>query len=368
MSSKTTKTEKTTKSATKSATKKVENENVETTPEVKSKKQEVKEKKEGVKNSSSSNENTESKDKNTESKELKVTNLTNQEKSEKTAKKTTHHTHHTNHTKKHDSTQASNSFLKNLSIIGFASVALVLIFLISFQVYTFQLIQENKDLLTQEKNKSLVMESNLSSLQNELQPVLDAIRAQQTQENPTSVENIKAPNPANEYFRGNPKANIVLIEYSDYSCPFCRKVLPTLKSLVQENPDVAWVYRDYPIIHPESKKHAEAAYCAGKQGGSDVYWKFVDAMLAEGFGFSQQEFESIAQTSKLNVNEFKKCYESGEMQQKVEQVVSESQQSLSAYRVGTPTIVVYNRTTNQNKLVVGALPKAEFEKAIQEIR
>lgn len=254
----------------------------------------------------------------------------------------------------------------NILFVLFGSIILVLIFIIGFQVYLFQLNSVNQEAL--EKN-----EEDLSLLKTELQPILDIIREQANQEEQQQIErptslNIKPPDLSTEYFRGNPDADVVLVEYSDYSCPFCGRVHPTLKSLIQQDSNLAWVYRDYPIINPESARHAEAAYCGGELGGNEVYWNFVDAMLVGGFRFSMEEFVKIAEESEISVDEFKNCYESRDMQERVMSVVKEAIESLSNYQLGTPTTVVYNRKTGKNRLVVGALPKESFLQAIEEVR
>lgn len=84
-----------------------------------------------------------------------------------------------------------------------------------------------------------------------------------------------------DYIRGDKSARVILFEYSDYDCPFCKRVHPTLVQLLENNKGkVAWVYRQFPLtqLHPQARVKAEAALCAGKIGGSDAFWKYSDAI------------------------------------------------------------------------------------------
>ncbi len=92
---------------------------------------------------------------------------------------------------------------------------------------------------------------------------------------------MKAPS-ASDHIIGSPTAPIVLVEYSDFQCPYCKMIHPSLKQIVSEsNGGVAWVYRDFPLyqIHPEAENSANAAECIAAQLGNDAFWKFGDAIF-----------------------------------------------------------------------------------------
>jgi protein-disulfide isomerase len=96
------------------------------------------------------------------------------------------------------------------------------------------------------------------------------------------------PRPVDEtdYIRGNPNAPILIIEYSDYDCPFCKQYHSTLSDIMDEygvTGKVAWVYRQFPIaqLHPNSPRVSEAALCVGKLGGNDAFWTFTDLVFEE---------------------------------------------------------------------------------------
>jgi protein-disulfide isomerase len=95
---------------------------------------------------------------------------------------------------------------------------------------------------------------------------------------------------SSDYIKGNPNAPILLVEYSDYDCPYCKQYHTVLKQIMDEygvNGRVAWVYRQFPIaqLHPNSPKISEAALCVGSLGGNDAFWTFTDMI------FDQREIE-----------------------------------------------------------------------------
>jgi protein-disulfide isomerase len=84
---------------------------------------------------------------------------------------------------------------------------------------------------------------------------------------------------AEDHIIGSPNAQIVIIEYSDYECPFCKSFQPTLKQIVAEsNSNVAWVYRHWPI-HQGSFAKLVAAECVAKLKGNDAFWKYTDLLF-----------------------------------------------------------------------------------------
>lgn len=88
---------------------------------------------------------------------------------------------------------------------------------------------------------------------------------------------------AQDRYLGNINADVMIIEYSDIDCPFCKKFHPTLERISQEyGSKIAWVYRNFPLesLHPEARTKAEAAECVGQIAGNDVYWKYLKTLIS----------------------------------------------------------------------------------------
>lgn len=85
-----------------------------------------------------------------------------------------------------------------------------------------------------------------------------------------------APVTAEDHIIGNPDAPIVIVEYSDLECPFCKRFNGTMKELVaNSNGQIAWVYRHW-VVHSGALPKAGAAECVAKLKGNDAFWKYVD--------------------------------------------------------------------------------------------
>ena len=65
---------------------------------------------------------------------------------------------------------------------------------------------------------------------------------------------------------GARKPDVVIVEYFDYNCPYCKKLVPALKALFAQDPKVGLVYKDWPILGPVSQYAAASALAAGWQG------------------------------------------------------------------------------------------------------
>ena len=83
---------------------------------------------------------------------------------------------------------------------------------------------------------------------------------------------------------GNPEAAVTMVEFSDYGCPYCRLYsasgLPEIKRRFVDTGQVYYVFKDFPVVelHPQAMLAAQAAECAGEQGG---YWEYHNQLFAD---------------------------------------------------------------------------------------
>ncbi len=129
---------------------------------------------------------------------------------------------------------------------------------------------------------------------------------------------------------GEKKAPITLLMYEDFQCPFCERFFndaeKTIRSKYIPSGKVLFVYRDYPIIGPESIRAAEAARCAGEQ---EKFWQYHDYLyerqgkIENGGTFSDPNLKAFAKDLGLDTNSFNQCLDSN----KYEKAVTDSFES-----------------------------------------
>jgi predicted DsbA family dithiol-disulfide isomerase len=142
-------------------------------------------------------------------------------------------------------------------------------------------------------------------------------------------------NLANSVLKGNPNAQVVLVEFADYQCPYCQKVHPDIAKLQQEFGDkLAVAFKDFPLpMHPYAEKAAEAARCAGAQG---KFWEFHDALFTDK-KLEVPQLKDQAKSLKLDSAAFDKCLDSGEQAAAVQRDYAEGKK---LGITGTPSFFV----------------------------
>jgi protein-disulfide isomerase len=158
-------------------------------------------------------------------------------------------------------------------------------------------------------------------------------------------------------FKGPATAPLTIVEFTDFHCPFCKRVLPTLGQLESQYGDkVKLVFRDYPIdnLHPGARKAHEAARCAHAQG---KFWAYHDALFANAPKTRPEQLKAYAEEVGLDLPAFEKCLNSGTYQATVQPDVEEGSR---VGVTGTPVFFINGR------LVSGAQPLESFVRVIEE--
>jgi len=161
--------------------------------------------------------------------------------------------------------------------------------------------------------------------------------------------------------RGDKKAKVVMVEFTDYECPFCgRYYTDTYTQLVKDYVDtgkVLYLSRDLPLpFHPNAKPGALAARCAGEQ---NKYFEMHDQLFANQAawttGDAKAKFVEYAGSLGLNTNQFTTCYDSGKYNEAIDQDAALATQ---VGATGTPTFFI------NGEKIVGAQPYATFKTAL----
>jgi len=112
-----------------------------------------------------------------------------------------------------------------------------------------------------------------------------------------------------DHVRGNPDAQVAIVEFSDLECPFCARLHPTLKRIIEEDANVKWVYRHFPLttIHSRALSAAVAAECIARLGGNDAFWSFTDAGFADQNLLGDQWYRTMASSFGIDLQAFASC-------------------------------------------------------------
>src|SRR5687767_8609511 len=168
--------------------------------------------------------------------------------------------------------------------------------------------------------------------------------------------------------RGSANAPLVLVEFSDYECPFCiRHFLQTMPELERQyiaTGKLRYVFMDFPIdqLHPGALKAHEAARCGGEQG---KFWEIHQRLFTPAGTHGQDRLKALASDVGLDRAKFETCLDSGKMQAPVRASVDRATQ-LGAD--GTPQMYLGVADANGSFRIIrsirGALP---FEQLKQQI-
>jgi protein-disulfide isomerase len=158
-------------------------------------------------------------------------------------------------------------------------------------------------------------------------------------------------------FKGPANAPVTIVEFSDFHCPFCRRVLPTLAQLeARYGEKIKLVFRDFPIdnLHPGASQAHEAARCANEQG---KFWAYHDKLFASPPKSSPEIFKGLAKEVGLDISGFENCFDSGKYQAAVKKDIDEGQR---AGVTGTPAFFINGR------VISGAQPLETFTRVIDD--
>jgi protein-disulfide isomerase len=174
------------------------------------------------------------------------------------------------------------------------------------------------------------------------------------------------PVPAAQYFnvpfdasqpaKGPADAKVTIVQVSDFQCPFCGRVEPTLKQIMDAYPkDVRVIWGNNPLaFHPNAMPAAEAAYAAADQG---KFWEMHDKLFQNQTQLSRENYEKWAQEIGLDMAKFKAALDTNK---NLERIKKEQALYTSRGARGTPGFFINGR------LFSGAQPFDNFKKVIDE--
>ena len=167
---------------------------------------------------------------------------------------------------------------------------------------------------------------------------------------------------------GDRKASLMMIEFIDLQCPYCKKfeegAFAEIRKNLIDTGKVRYYSRDFPLeMHSSATKAAIAAHCAAEQG---KFWPFRGLLMSAGADVSPNAIASYAKASGINADALNSCLSSSRYEEAIRASVADA----AAMGVqGTPTFLIGKSTAEgtTGTLVVGALPYASFEAEINRL-
>jgi protein-disulfide isomerase len=173
-------------------------------------------------------------------------------------------------------------------------------------------------------------------------------------------------NMAGDQYRGSLDAPLVVVEFSDFQCPYCKRhadeTQPTLDEQYVDTGKVLWIFKHFPLnIHPQAPAAGVAAECAAEQG---KFWEMKNLLFEDPGSWSiaepQPVFSELAQRLELDMEAFDACSANPDVLARVDSDLNEG----TSFVRGTPTFIILNG--EQGSILPGALPLDRFAAILDE--
>jgi protein-disulfide isomerase len=146
--------------------------------------------------------------------------------------------------------------------------------------------------------------------------------------------------------KGNKNASITVVEFSDFQCPYCARLQPTLRDVLKAYPnDVKLVYKDFPLsFHKQAKNAAKAARAAGEQG---KYWEMHDLIFENFAKVNEVMFKDFATKLNLDMTKFLADFSGTKYDSLIQQDINLGRQ---AGVTGTPSLFMNGKRMQRRSL------------------
>ncbi|WP_420666847.1 DsbA family protein [Cribrihabitans neustonicus] len=215
--------------------------------------------------------------------------------------------------------------------------------------------------LSEEEIKQLVYEAIMERPEIIMQAVEKLQRSEAAAQD-AAVQSVLAENrdmlerDANAPVLGNPEGDVTVVEFFDYNCPYCRRAMPHVQGLIEEDENVRVVYREWPILGEGSVFAARAALAARKQG---KYEAFHWALMGMDGRASEATVMRAAQEVGLDTEQLRRDMEAPE----VEEHIATSMELAGALGFnGTPSFVI------GDSLAPGLAEQSQLQQLVDEAR
>jgi protein-disulfide isomerase len=155
---------------------------------------------------------------------------------------------------------------------------------------------------------------------------------------------------------GNPQGDVTVVEFFDYRCPYCKQVEPAIEALLGEDRKLRFVYKEFPVLGPDSLMAARAALAARKQGKYDPFHKEMMALKGQ---INEAAIYKVASSVGLDADRLKRDMASPE----IGRMLKDNMGLAEALQIhGTPGFVI------GSEIVPGAIDLGTLKEMIADAR
>ncbi|HTW53330.1 MAG TPA: DsbA family protein [Stellaceae bacterium] len=155
---------------------------------------------------------------------------------------------------------------------------------------------------------------------------------------------------------GNPNGNVTLVEFFDYRCPYCKQVEPSLEKLLGDDRQLKFVFKEFPVLGPESEFAAHVALAARKQGKYDAFHR---AMMNTSGHIDEAVIFKVAASVGLDVDRIKQDMNAPDIEKELKTNLDLGK---SLDLDGTPSFIV------GDTIIPGAISASDLKQLISDAR
>lgn len=161
------------------------------------------------------------------------------------------------------------------------------------------------------------------------------------------------------YVDGNPDGDVTFVEFVDYRCTYCRKAFPELKALLEQDGNIRMIYKEFPILGPESVLASRFAISAKLVGGDEAYGPLHDAMMEMRGNVTEDSLAALADGLGLDGA----AILAGMADPQVDTIIAENHDLAARLQItGTPTFVA------GEQMIRGYVPLDGMSQIVAELR
>lgn len=175
--------------------------------------------------------------------------------------------------------------------------------------------------------------------------IIEAVQLYQTKQEAQAQEEARAALVANRThletdpatpIAGNPNGNVTIVEFFDYNCGYCKKMIPDIQELLKTDDNIRYVFKDVPILRPESRTAAKASLAAWKLA-PDKYFDFHVALMGSRGEMKEERLLKTAESVGINPDKLKSAMADPE----IDKIINRNLNLMQMLRLnGTPAFII----------------------------